>query len=117
MPVGLFISIAAREAISHGATSKLPKLAWESTTLPLFIVGLTILPDMEASDVVFGAFVRDDNVGIGSESPCAALSSLSELGLALRLFLGPFPPFLSWPSVYDTGLSSVASENSLSDVD
>lgn len=55
MAVGLRISIAAREAMSHGATSKEAKLDFASTTLPLLIID----PSISGGPLLWACSTRD----------------------------------------------------------
>ena len=109
MPVGRLISIAAREAMSHGATSKVAKLAFESTTLPLLMVGCSISPGFLDGLSTFLGLMRDvidgpKRGGFATE----ASDSVDILGLRLEASLSIF----SWDVLLEE-----PSEASLSEIE
>ena len=54
------MAIAEREAMSHGATSRVPKLEFASTTLPLLMIVRGF--DADAISWAFRGFIRDVDV-------------------------------------------------------
>ena len=66
MPVGLFISIAARDEMSHGDTFSVAKLCFESTTLPLLTVGCWMSVGFWVVGVDCLGLMRDTSEGTGS---------------------------------------------------
>ncbi len=89
MPVGLFISIAARDAISHGETSSVAKLAFESTILPLLKVGCWMSAGFWEVRLDCFGLMRDTIEGADSGGSFATESSDSIPGSedSRRLFL------------------------------
>lgn len=89
MPVGLFISIAAKEAMSHGATSSVAKLAFESTTLPLLTVGYSMSAGFLEGVVACLGLMRDavEGTGAGASSATEPSDSVSDPEDSRRLFL------------------------------
>ena len=86
MAVGLLISMAASEAISHGATSSVAKLDFASTTLPLCTSVFSIFEICAWDAWVERGLIREV-VGKGLVG-LAELAVLSESGSeSLRLFL------------------------------
>ncbi len=82
------MAIAAKEAMSHGATSSVAKLAFESTTFPLLTMGCKI--SLEVFTALSGArgLMRDD---VGAVGCGVSGSGKSDWGDTLRLFLEGSP--------------------------
>lgn len=95
------MAIAAKDAMSHGATFSVAKLAFESTTFPLLMVGCRI--SLGFFTAVSGArgLMRDDvgAVGCGDSG-----SGKSDCGDNLRLFLECSPTL----SIRSTSEASLA---------
>ena len=89
MLVGLLISIAARDAISHGETSSVAKLAFESTILPLLTVGCWMSAGFWEVRLDCFGLMRDTIEGADSRGSSATESSDSTPGSedSRRLFL------------------------------
>ena len=97
--------------MSHGATSKVAKLAFESTTLPLLIVGCSISPGFVDDLSAFLGLMRD--VIDGPERGGFATEA-SDSGDILRLFLEVSLSIFSYD--WDV-LAEDASEASLSEIE
>ena len=54
------MAIAARDTISHGATSSVAKLAFESTTFPLLMIGCAMSLELFAALAGARGLMRDD---------------------------------------------------------
>lgn len=76
--------MAARPAMSHGATSRVAKLALESTTLPLRRVGCCICAGSWAVEVGVAGLMRDV---VGKIEGVGSASELFDTGDSLLLFL------------------------------
>ena len=89
MPVGLLISNAARDAMSHGETFSVAKLASESTTLPLLTVGCWMAAGFWWVGLYSLGLMRDvvGDTGAGASSVTEPSNPLSGVGDSRRLFL------------------------------
>ena len=89
MPVGLLISSAARDAISHGETFSVAKLASESTTLPLLTVGCWMAAGFWEVRLYDLGFMRDvdEGTGTGVSSATEPSNTLSGIGDSRRFLL------------------------------
>lgn len=116
MPVGLLISSAAKDAMSHGETFSVAKLALESTILPLLRLGYWMSVGSWGFELYSLVLMRDKVEGAGADASSATEPSdcLSRSKDSRRLFLGVLFSVVSYDGEV---LLGGACEVSLSEVD